>query len=469
MQLKSKLNNRIAILVVALIFIFSPILSQHLFAGYKPDELTCKMQVGADIEIINATYGTTIKSRLIETNCYLLMIQSGNDAESLATVIDVRPDVAYCRPNYFLTAPEPFQRSQPFLDYEGIGDFPAQTITLTLDLLDVQAITLGTDVKIAVIDGGVDFYHPLFSDKAGDVISGWDYVDNDDLALDEPGGSCSGHGTFIAGVLKLIAPEATIISYRVLDTTGAGDGYAIAAAILRAINDSCKAINLSLGMVGDNEAIDDVLQYAKDNNVMVVAAAGNDSSGSNLTFPFPASRINSIAVAALDTMNLKADFSNYGEKVDLCAPGTAIYGPYMDNLYGWWDGTSFSTPIVTALVALINSVNPNLMWDDIHNIICQTSTNIDSYNPEYEGLLGYGMVDMIKALEMSLPYMGGDANRDSQVNILDIVYIIDYLYKDGFVPLPVSVADVNVNESVNIIDITYLIIYLYKDGPVPEN
>jgi hypothetical protein len=457
------------LLLATLVVIIIPLRAGSWPGGYKPDEIICKMQPGSDIEIINSTYGTTIKNHLQETHCYLLKIQSGANAESLAVIIDARPDVSYCRPNFYLAAPEPYQRSQPFLDVNAVGDFELQMAATTLDLSDVQEITFGTEEKIGVIDGGVDLYHPLFDTGSGLVLSGWDYVDDDSVAFDEPDGACTGHGTFVAGVLRLVAPGATIISYRVLDTAGEGDGYNIAAAVLQAINDSCCAINLSLGMVGSNDALDDALQYAKDNNVIVVAAAGNDSSGNNLIFPFPASRTNSIAVAALDSMNLKADFSNYGEKVDVCAPGTAIYAPYPDSLYGWWDGTSFSTPFVTALAALLNSINPDLDWIDIHNIIRQTATDVDSLNPEYAGLLGGGLVNLVDALDMASPYIGGDANRDRELNIFDVTYIIGYLYMGDLAPLPINVADVDWNGEINIFDIVYMINFLYYDGPAPVN
>ncbi len=456
-------------LFATLLFIFAPLHAGAWPGGYKPDELVCKMQPGSDIDVINTTYGTTIKNQLQETHCYLLRVQSGADAESLAVVINARPDVIYCRPNFYLAAPEPYQRSQPFLDLTAVGDFELQMAAVTLDLAAVQEITVGTDEKIAVIDGGVDFEFPLFGIGSGEVMSGWDYVDNDPVAFDEPGGACSGHGTFVAGILRLVAPEATIISYRVLDTTGEGDGYNIAAAVVQAVNDSCCAINLSLGMVGDNDALDDALQFAKENDVMVVAAAGNDSSGNNLIFPFPASRTNSIAVAALDSMNLKADFSNYGEKVDICAPGTGIYAPCTDNLYGWWDGTSFATPFISGLVALMHSVNPHLDWVDIHNIIRQTATDVDSLNPDYAGLLGGGLVNMTEALDKAVPFIGGDANRDRELNIFDVTYIIGYLYQGDLAPLPVAVADVDLDGTINIFDIVYMIGFLYLNGPAPLN
>lgn len=74
--------------------------------------------------------------------------------------------------------------------------------------------------------------------------------------------------------------------------------------------------------------------------------ASNDSTEADLVFPFPAHKVSCIAVAALDSLNIKADFSNYGDKVDICAPGTRIYSTFLDTSYAWWDGTSFAAPFV---------------------------------------------------------------------------------------------------------------------------
>ncbi|UCD94168.1 MAG: S8 family serine peptidase [Candidatus Zixiibacteriota bacterium] len=93
----------------------------------------------------------------------------------------------------------------------------------------------------------------------------------------------------MAGIIKLTAPESHSYAYRVLDTAGTGGGYTIADAVFKAVEGSCRAINLSLGMIGVHNALDDATRFAKDNGIMVVAAASNDSSDNVFLFPFPAS------------------------------------------------------------------------------------------------------------------------------------------------------------------------------------
>jgi subtilisin family serine protease len=435
---------------------------------YRPGEVVCEMEPGYSIDIILNDYNTTVNGFQHQTNCYLLGIPAGQDAESLAAVIAAREEVRFCGANYYLDAPEPYQRSQPFLDYNFMGDFLLQPAALLLDLSSVYTSATGDDVKIAVIDGGINLTHPEFTTKSGGgVYSGWDYVDDDSIANDEPGGAGSGHGTFVAGVIKLMAPSSQIYAYRALDTLGRGDGYAIANAVLRAIDDSCKVINLSLGMVGRHEALDDALKYAERNEVIVVAAAGNDSSNADNIFPFPAIKASCLAVAALDSNNIKADFSNYGLKVDLCAPGTRIYSPYLDTLYAWWDGTSFAAPFVSGLAALMKSIDPQITWEDLDTILAQTSINIDSLNPGMEGMLGAGLIDPAAALNAVKLKVCGDADGSGSINVSDAVWIINYVFLSGPEPYSPTSGDPNCSSEINVSDAVYLINYIFAGGDAP--
>ncbi len=455
------------ILVAVMIMGGEEIYSQKPPGGYKPDEIICKMQAGYSIDLINAAYGTTVRNHQPETDCYLLVTQPGQDADSLAEIINGRPDVVYCRPNYYLAAPEPFQRTQPFLDVSCVGDISLQSAAVQLRLPEAHLITQGEGIRIAIIDGGVNLTHPLFDASPENLVSRWDYIDNDSIANDEAGGISSGHGTSVAGILKLVAPASQLYIYRALDTTGLGDGYNIANAVLKAVEDSCKVINLSLGMIGVHDALDDALKYAKSRNIMIVASAGNDSTDNNLIFPFPAEKMYCLAVAAVDSLNHKADFSNYGDKVDICSPGTGIYAPYLDTLYAWWDGTSFSAPFVSGLAALLYSMDSSLTWDNADSTILKSAVNIDSINPGYEGMLGYGALNIIAALESLIPITAADLNGDRTINMLDVTYLINYLYKQGPIPSPNEAGDLNGDTRVNALDVTYLINFLYKNGPPP--
>jgi hypothetical protein len=432
--------------------------------GYKPSEIICRLDSTTTIDVINALFGTTIRGHQTQTDCFLLFVSGGRNADSVAEIIAQTPGVVYCSPNYYLVTPEGFQGSSPFPDLEVTGDMNEQLAVDQLLLTQVHEVATGTGVKVAVIDGGVNLNHPYFGLYPGELVSAWDYVDDDPVAFDEPGGSSSGHGTFVAGIIRLVAPDANLYVYRVLDTAGVGDGFSIAEAVLKAISDGCKVINLSLGTSGAHDGLDDALRLARQNNIMVIAAAGNDSTDAPNEFPFPASREYCMAVAALDSVFLKADFSNYGTPIDVCAPGTWVYGPYLDELYAWWDGTSFSTPFVTGLAALLKQQKPVASWDDLYTSITNAAVNVDTLNPTYAGLLGAGQINLLESLGSSRDIMLGDLNSDGTVSIGDISTLITYLFINPSIPNPGIAADVNCDNVLSISDVSTLVAHLFIDG-----
>jgi subtilisin family serine protease len=298
------------------------------------------------------------------------------------------------------------------------------------------------------------------------VSSGNDYVDDDNLSQDEPGGAAFGHGTFIAGIVRLTAPDAQIIAYRVLDTSGGGNGFYIANAIIEAVEDSCNVINLSFVMNGVHPTVVKALQYARLNDVVVVAAAGNDSS---LVDKFPASSAYTISVTAVDSFGLKADFSNYSPTVKLVAPGTGIYASYPGNQYARWDGTSFAAPFVSGQAALLFALNPDASWNNINNAICSLAVNIDSLNPGYEGLLGFGLIDPLATVQQSGSYVCGDINNDgTATNVEDLNFIVNYVFRGGAIPanLLASNCDGRIGEP-NILDLACIVNYIFRSGHSP--
>lgn len=428
---------------------------------YVEGELVCKLVNETYIDTINATYGTTTQQFLNQIGGFLLTVPPGQDADSLSTEISLDPNVIFCDLNYYLDAPEPVQGSQPFIDLVGGESFALQPSALALSLPDVHSIATGNGIKVGVIDGGIDPNHPVFN---GSVGSGYDYVDNDTIPQDSPGGSASGHGSFVSGVIKLVAPESIIMPYRVLDTAGRGNGFTVAEAILQAVADSCKVINLSMVMTGKHETVDVAIEFARDNNVLIVCAAGNDATEPDR---FPASDSYTLSVAALDSNNFKADFSNYGGKVDVCAPGTQIYAPYMDTLYAWWDGTSFAAPFVTGQAALIYGANQGVTWSGVVNAIVETAIDVDSLNPLYEGRLGSGLISPLDALGLTI-IICGDINGDGQSgDISDLTYLVSYLFLGGTAPSDSSAANVDGSETgLDIADLTYLVAFLFLNGPI---
>ena len=460
-------SRRNVLLTAVMLMLLSVTLIANNNGEYESDRLVCEMRVGYNINYINTTYSTTVLNTIFSTGAYLLQTQPGVDAESLAAVISLDTAVLYCGPNYYLDAPEPFQRSSPFLDNQFIGTFESQPAAAALSLPSAQVVATGTAVKVGIIDTGLNFEHPQFAARSSHVHSGFDFVDNDADANDEPGGVASGHGTFVAGAIALVAPGADLYAYRTLDTLGRGNGYTIARAVVKAVEDGCRIINLSLGLRGHHSAIHDAIDFAESLGVVVVAAAGNDSTGDENLFPFPALKSSVIAVAAVDSLNHKADFSNWGNKVDLCAPGTRVYAPHLDTLYAWWDGTSFAAPMVAGVAALMLSIDSSLTADAIDSILGETAIDIDAINPLYAGELGKGLVNPPAALAALTDFVCGDANGTNSINISDAIYVINYIFAGGSPPVPTLAGDCDCSGSLTISDAVFLINFVFAGGDPP--
>lgn len=153
----------------------------------------------------------------------------------------------------------------------------------------------GKDIKIAVIDTGVDSGHPDLRDK---IIGGYDFIENENTVQD-----IDGHGTEVAGIIAAngkmrgVAPEAKILAYRVSDTGNSVSSDLIVKAIQKAIEDDVDIINLSLGVNRTNDRIEDAINDAVEAGIVVVAAAGN--SGPDLrTIGSPGKDPHAITVGA---------------------------------------------------------------------------------------------------------------------------------------------------------------------------
>jgi thermitase len=269
-----------------------------------------------------------------------------------------------------------------------------------LPLVDTElgwAVTKGSkDIIVAVVDTGVDMDHP---DLKNQLISGFNTVDKESPPMDDVG-----HGTHVAGVIGATINNRIgvagmswynpIMPIKVLDQTGAGSTYAVAQGIIWATDHGAKVINLSLGNYADANFLHDAIQYAYDQDVVLIAASGND----NTEQPgYPAAYPEVFAVAAVDAQRKKAVFSNYGEYIDVAAPGVNIASTYPHNQYAALSGTSMASPHVTALAALIRSVNPKLKNREVVQIMRDTAT--DAGPAGKDKYFGYGIIDVVAALE----------------------------------------------------------------------
>jgi PKD repeat protein len=171
---------------------------------------------------------------------------------------------------------------------------------------------------------------------------------------------------------------------------------AVINGIIYATDNGADIINLSLGSSIDFPPLEAAVNYAHDNDVIVVAAAGN--SNTNVA-SFPAAYTHAIAVAASDNMDQKASFSNFGSWVDITAPGVNIFSTVPTAGYGNKSGTSMACPLVVSALALMKRHRPDLPNAAIVDCLLNNTTNIDSQNPGFVGTLGSGRLHAHLAIQ----------------------------------------------------------------------
>lgn len=267
------------------------------------------------------------------------------------------------------------------------------------------------EIVIAVIDTGVDFNHQDLKDNVLPHVpeEDWDFADPD--LIPEPGTGLGGeHGTHCAGIIAAmdnsigiigLAPRCTILPIRVDLQNGAYANRADAINFVTSIASRYTHLIMSCSWRtrGDIAAIRDAIIKARDNNILVCFAAGNDDHDTDLSPRYPGSMPEVLSVAATDHKDIRASFSNYGSSVDVSAPGVDIYSTLPGNRYGLKSGTSMSCPLVAGLAGLIWSKDPSLTSQQVREIIENNCDNIDALNPTFEGKLGKGRINAYKALQ----------------------------------------------------------------------
>ncbi|KPL01976.1 MAG: hypothetical protein AMJ73_09460, partial [candidate division Zixibacteria bacterium SM1_73] len=151
-------------------------------------------------------------------------------------------------------------------------------------------------------------------------------------------------------------------------------------------------------------------------------------------------------------------------KPEICARGvsTRCADPYNLAGYTYASGTSLSTPLIGGCAALILSAHPEWGPMQVREAMMMTASQASSPDNDY----GWGIPDIWAAIQYSF-YLTGDVTNNGVINVADIVYLIDYLFKGGPSPNPLYLGDVDCNENIESGDVVYLINYLFRGGPEP--
>lgn len=351
----------------------------------------------------------------------------GTDLREAMEELRHRPDVAWVEPNYRLQItqspgepiiPNDFDFSQLW----GLHNVGQADGVQGADIGTVAAWQVSTGHKgvlVAVLDTGVDYYHPdlesnvwinereipgngVDDDQNGyiDDVHGFDFVSRDGDPMDD-----HGHGTHVAGTIGAVGNnaigitgvcwEVSLMGLKPFDETGNGEVSTAVEAIRYAIENGARIINASWGNNERSRALEEVIREAHQAGVIFIAAAGNDNSD-NLFYPAAYEHV--IGVAATDAQDRRSRFSDFGGYVDLAAPGENIYSTLPNNAYGFFSGTSMATPHVTGVAALVLSRHPEFSNVQVEAILRNAVDSITS-----EKYIGTGRLNALIAVRVNAP------------------------------------------------------------------
>ena len=306
------------------------------------------------------------------------------DPRLLSKLLEQFPDLQLVGENPTVNVPKPIGSSS----YSGFG----------FDTLKWLGVTdnkgWGKGIKVAFVDTGISS-HPAFEGK---------FIQRFNM-LEDDGSVTSGHGTSVASLIagdslfaKGISPDVQLMDFRALDGNGVGDSFTIAKAIVEAVDNGAKIINLSLGSPSGSFAMQQAVNYARQNGVYLIASVGNDGQGQ---ISYPAKYDGVIAVSAVDKKENYLDFANRGEEVDISAPGLNIIAADLDGRHSYFSGTSASAPLVSGTLAMLLSEYPNASEEYILNALFHNANDVGE--PSHDPLYGDGILNVKRIEDKDVP------------------------------------------------------------------
>ena len=330
--------------------------------------------------------GTTVKDvwSLDENRIYLEEMS----ADYQVSIADVEEDTSKLptRPNYTVTD----------------ADYALQTYLDYINMQDLWYNYTGAGVTVAVIDTGIDTDHPEFAGR----ISEYSYNATEDKIVKDWGYDWSliedeqGHGTAVTGVIAGtmnsgnitgIAPNVNIIVIKAeCDERGIFKRTSdLVFGLYYAIERDVQVVNMSFGTYFPTNPFAEATQLAYDSDIICVAAAGNEGTSA---LSWPAADPNVIGVGALAENSWSlASYSNYGDNSDIVAPGT-VYTSLKGGAYGTMNGTSFSSPVTAAAIALFMQNNRYITFDDVTEVLFASSYDLGALGNDWD--YGFGALDV---------------------------------------------------------------------------
>lgn len=351
------------------------------------------------------------------------------------------------------------------------------------------------NVTIAIVDGGTDWQHEdmrdilwvnegeipgngIDDDNNGfiDDVHGWNFANN----TNNPRGRSTqqlnyDHGTAVAGIPLAMANNSIgiagaswnskLMAINVASSDALNDstlGFSTYLGILYAASNGADIINASWGGSFSLNVAREIVEVARQNGALVISSAGNDGTNNDLRPQYPANYDGVLSVGSLSIGDRRSNFSNYGITVDVFAPGEFLYSTQPENKYdrrfsnGFGiAGTSFSSPLVAGIAALVKTQHPDWTPDQVREQVRVTAVNIDASNAALRGLLGKGRADALRAvtidnlpairfIESSLDGLGENGRVDPGEVIDLTVTLINYLADASNVSVSLTTSDNNI-------------------------
>lgn len=400
---------------------------------------------------------------------YMVLDLEVENPESFRTSVRNLPTVEDAFPNHVWT----INREVPNDEF-----YPEQWALERIDALDAWDVTEGSsDVLVGIIDTGIEWDHPdligaLWINPAEDIngngsfepwpsdemrdgvsgdldgidqdgngfrddVIGYDFVDQevpnigDWNGWDPVPGDDQGHGTTVAGVIGArrnnrigtagIAPGVRLVTLRAFDGTGNGQDDDVAAAIVYAADIGVDVLNMSFGDFYLSPLMHDAISYAAAKGVVLVASSGNDG----VSDPhYPSGFTEVMSIGATTEGDLLSPFSTFGSQLSMVAPGVDIYTTSLGGEYSAVSGTSFASPYVAGVAALLRSVHPEWTAEEIVAALELSSEDLGErgWDPNFgAGRLNAGAAlkgSGPAAIHISAPHNDEGVDRDTEVQIL---------------------------------------------------
>lgn len=365
-------------------------------------QLIARLNPGTDPRGIATACNVRLKDRAPGNEFFLYELKNGQDVESIQATMQGLAGVVWSEDNAELgsTGPGGSKGStQPVLGPKSLLMKPTNYRVKNAATLDqigwskTAANAPGRTVKIAILDTGLGVNQ---TDIWAAVSAQYNAVETGQPAYDQPLGTdtdptgpvdqATGHGTMVAGIVNMVAPRAKLLIARVADSDGLGTSWTITKGLAFAVQQGAEVANISMGSPDRLPAINDVIDWAtEENQVLVVASIGNNGQREALE-PSGISKV--LCVAGLDATNHKASFSNWENDADSCAPSVGLWAPWFDGEACQWEGTSLAAPLVAGCLADALRKSAHRLPSSLIDIVTSTGTDIDNLNRDYKQRLG---------------------------------------------------------------------------------